>query len=245
MPRFPIRKNPSSSEDDGMLRGTISESDYTHITKVLRLGGGDRITVFDTESTEYEGTITELTPLTIALQVHDTRILETEPELELNLFQAILKGNRMDGVISQATQLGVSGIFPVISERTQVRSTSKVDRWNKIARESTKQCGRGTQPLVSEPVDFRNSFGIRKQSEMKIILYENQGELLGDYMSSHGESVRTINIFIGPEGGFSEQEITLAKEKGYTALGLGKRILRAETASMVGLALLQSCFGDI
>ena len=151
----------------------------------------------------------------------------------------------MDGVISQATQLGVSEIFPVISERTQVRSTAKVDRWNKIALESTKQCGRATPPVVSEPVDFRDSFGVRKQSEMKIILYENQSELLGDYMDSLTKPVNSINVHIGPEGGFSKEEITLAEENGYIALGLGKRILRAETASVVGLALLQSRLGDI
>ena len=244
MPRFPIRKEPST-EDDGMLRGTISESDYTHITKVLRLGAGDRITVFDTESTEYQGILTDISSGAIALRVHSTRRLQTEPELELNLFQAILKGNRMDGVISQATQLGVSKIFPVISERTQVRSTSKIDRWNKIALESTKQCGRATTPLVSEPVDFRNSFGVRKQSEMKIILYENQDELLADYMDSLTKPVDSINVYIGPEGGFSKEEVTLAKENGYITLGLGKRILRAETASLVSLTLLQSRFGDI
>ena len=244
MPRFPIRKEPSP-EDDGILRGTISESDYAHITKVLRLGSGDRITVFDAESAEYEGTITDISPRTIALRVHDTRLLRTESELELNLFQAILKGNRMDGIISQATQLGVSGIFPVISERTQVRSTAKADRWNKIARESTKQCGRVTPPSVSEPVDFQSSLRIREQSEMKIILYENEDEPLGDYMQSLKGPVNSINVYIGPEGGFSEKEITSANENGYTALGLGKRILRTETASVVSLALLQSRFGDI
>ncbi len=244
MPRFPIRKKPSS-EDDGVLRGTISESDYTHITKVLRLGAGDRITVFDAESTEYEGILTDISSKTIALRVHDTRRLQTEPELKLNLFQAILKGNRMDGVISQATQLGVSEVFPVISERTQVRSTSKIDRWNKIALESTKQCGRAVPPVVSEPVCFRDSFEIKKQSEMKVILYENQGKLLGDYMKSFTKPVNSINVHIGSEGGFSKEEIALAKENGYIALGLGKRILRAETASLVGLALLQSHFGDI
>ena len=244
MPRFPIRKD-SPSEDDGILCGTISESDYTHITKVLRLGAGDRITVFDTESTEYEGTITVISPGTIALRVHNTHLLRTEPELELNLFQAILKGNRMDGIISQAIQLGVSGIFPVISERTQVRSTAKVDRWNKIARESTKQCGRVTPPVVSNPVDFQGSFGMREQSGMKIILYENQDELLRDYMHSLTRPVNSINIYIGPEGGFSEKEVALAEENGYIALGLGKRILRTETASVVSLALLQSHFGDI
>lgn len=244
MPRFPIRKEPST-EDDGILRGKISESDYTHITKVLRLGAGDHITVFDTESTEYEGTIIHLSAGTIALKVQSTRLLQTEPGLELNLFQAILKGNRMDGLISQATQLGVSGIFPVVSERTQVRSTAKVDRWNKIARESTKQCGRTVPPAVSEPVDFQRSLEIRNESEMKIVLYENQTELLRDYMGSHEKSVRTINLFVGPEGGFSEQEITLAEENGYIVLGLGKRILRAETASAASIVLLQSRFGDM
>lgn len=244
MPRFPIRKEPSS-ENDGILRGTVYESDYTHITKVLRLGAGDRVTVFDAESTEYEGIITDLSPGTIAIQVYDTRLLETESGLELNLFQAILKGNRMDGIISQATQLGVSGIFPVVSERTQVRSTAKVDRWNKIARESTKQCGRTVAPSVSEPVDFQKSLEIRNESEMKIVLYENKSELLRDYMGSHEKSVRRINLFTGPEGGFSEQEIALAKEKGYTVLGLGERILRAETASVASLVLLQSRYGDI
>ena len=244
MPRFPIRKEPSS-EDGGVVRGTISESDYTHITKVLRLGAGDRITVFDTESTEYEGTITDLSLGTIALQVHNTRLLQTEPRLELNLFQAILKGNKMDEIISQATQLGVSEVFPVISERTQVRSTAKVDRWNKIARESTKQCGRTVPPVVSEPADLQRSLEARNGSDLKIILYENQSDLLGDYMNSSCRSVRAINIFIGPEGGFSEREITMAEEKGYTALGLGERILRAETAAVVSLALLQFRYGDI
>ncbi|MCY3985692.1 MAG: RsmE family RNA methyltransferase [Candidatus Dadabacteria bacterium] len=244
MPRFPIRKK-SFSENDGILCGTISESDYAHITKVLRLGDGDQITVFDTESTEYEGRITDLSPGTIVIQVHDTYLLKTESGLELNLFQAILKGNKMDGIISQATQLGVSGIFPVVSERTQVRSTAKIDRWNKIALESIKQCGRVTPPVVSEPVDFRNSFGIKKQSGMKVILYENQSELLGDYMDSVSRPVNSVNVYVGPEGGFSEQEIALAKEKGYTVLGLGERILRAETASVASLVLLQSRFGDI
>ena len=244
MPRFPIIKD-LSSEDDGILLGTISESDYTHITKVLRLAAGDRITVFDTESLEYEGVIMDISSGTIAVQVADTRRLQTESKLELNLFQAILKGNKMDTAISQATQLGVLGIFPVISERTQMRSTAKVDRWNKIARESTKQCGRTVPPAVSEPADLQRSLEIRNESEMKIILYENQSELLRDYMNSYRKSVKTINIFIGPEGGFSEQEITLAKEKDYTVLGLGERILRAETATVVSLALLQSRYGDI
>ena len=244
MPRFPIRKE-LISEDAGTLRGMISESDYAHITKVLRLVTGEHITVFDTESFEYEGIIMDISSDAITVKVHDTRRLETEPELELNLLQAILKGNKMDGIISQATQLGVSGIFPVISERTQVRSTAKVDRWNKIARESTKQCGRATPPVVWEPVYFQDSFGIREQSEVKIILYESQCKLLRNYMDSIPRPVNRVNVYIGPEGGFSQKEIILAEEKGYRALGLGKRILRAETASMVSLALLQSRFGDI
>lgn len=244
MPRFPIIEN-LFSEADGILRGTISESDYTHITKVLRLAAGDRVTVFNTKSIEYEGVLIDISSRTIALQIDNTRRLQTEPELELNLFQAILKGTKMDMVISQATQLGVSEIFPVISERTQVRSTAKIERWNKIARESTKQCGRAMSPSVSEPVDFQGSFEIRNKSEMKIILYEKQGEPLRNYMDPVSRQINSINVYIGPEGGFSEKEITLANENGYTALGLGKRILRAETASIASLVLFQFRFGDM
>jgi len=120
-----------------------------------------------------------------------------------------------------------------------------VDRWNKIARESTKQCGRTVPPVVSEPADLQRSLEARNGSDLKIIFYENQSNLLGDYMNSSCRPVRAINIFIGPEGGFSEREITMAEEKGYTALGLGERILRAETAAVASLALLQFRYGDI
>ncbi len=245
MSRFPIGKKVVS-KDGKTLCGNISLSDYFHITKVLRLEPGDQITVFDEECFEYQGTISNLHSKTIELRIEHSHRLETESPLELNLFQSILKGNMMDGLIRQATQIGVSRIFPVISERTQVRTTGKkVDRWNKIALESTKQCGRSTTPVISKPIDFLSSFKIRSKSELKIICYENQNELLRNYINFCSYQVKSINIFIGPEGGFSEMEIYLAKENGYNVLGLGKRILRAETASVVGLTLLQSHFGDI
>jgi len=99
--------------------------------------------------------------------------------------------------------------------------------------------------VVSEPADLQRSLEARNGSDLKIIFYENQSNLLGDYMNSSCRPVRAINIFIGPEGGFSEREITMAEEKGYTALGLGERILRAETAAVASLALLQFRYGDI
>ncbi len=244
MPRFPIGKK-FVSKGGKVLRGIISPSDYSHITKVLRLKPGDRITVFDEECFEYHGVISNIYSGTIELCVDDFRSVETESPLELNLFQAILKGSRMDGVIRQTTQLGVSGIFPVISERTQVRKTDKADRWNKIALESIKQCGRSNAPIVSQPIDFSTSLKTRSKSELKIVFHEKHNELLCDYMNSRSAEVKSINVLIGPEGGFSDAEVSSAEENGYNALGLGKRILRAETASVVSLALLQSYFGDI
>lgn len=244
MPRFPVTGN-LVSEDGATLRGTISESDHAHITRVMRLGPGDPITVFDEKSFEYEGRIKNISAGNIEVEVLDSRRTESEPELELNLFQAALKGNKMDRVIRETTQLGVSGIFPVISERTLVRSTAKVARWNRIALESTKQCGRTGPPRVAEPADFRSSLGIRNGSDIKIILHENRTDSLGSYMDSESRQARSVNVFVGPEGGFSEEEISFARENGYAPLGLGKRILRAETASVVGVALLQSGFGDI
>lgn len=244
MPRFPVTGS-FVSEDGGTLFGIISESDRAHITRVLRLGPGDPITVFDADSLECEGRIRSISTRNIEVEILDSRRAGTEPELELNLFQAVLKGNKMDRVVRETTQLGVSGIFPVISQRTLVRSTAKVTRWNRIALESTKQCGRTTPPRVAEPADFPSSLDVASESEIKIIFHENLTDTLGDYMASHGRPVSSINVFLGPEGGFSEEEISLARENGYAPLGLGKRILRAETASVVGTALLQSGFGNM
>ena len=244
MPRFPVTRN-LVSEDGGTLIGSVSESDHAHITRVLRLGPGDPITVFDEKSFEYEGRIKNISTRNIEVEVLDSRRAGTEPELELNLFQAILKGNKMDRVVRETTQLGVSGIFPVVSQRTLVRSTAKVARWNRIALESTKQCGRTTPPRVAEPADFASSLDAASGSEIRIILHENPTDSLGNYMASRDRRAGSINIFVGPEGGFSKEEISLARENGYAPLGLGKRILRAETASVVGVALLQSGFGDM
>lgn len=244
MPRFPVTRN-LVSEDGGTLIGSVSESDHAHITRVLRLGPGDPITVFDEKSFEYEGRIKNISTRNIEVEVLDSRRAGAEPELELNLFQAILKGNKMDRVVKETTQLGVSGIFPVVSQRTLVRSTAKVARWNRIALESTKQCGRTTPPRVAEPADFASSLDAASGSEIRIILHENPTDSLGNYMASRDRRAGSINIFVGPEGGFSKEEISLARENGYAPLGLGKRILRAETASVVGVALLQSGFGDM
>jgi len=244
MPRFPVTRN-LVSEDGGTLIGSVSESDHAHITRVLRLGPGDPITVFDEKSFEYEGRIKNISTRNIEVEVLDSRRAGAEPELELNLFQSILKGNKMDRVVRETTQLGVSGIFPVVSQRTLVRSTAKVARWNRIALESTKQCGRTTPPRVAEPADFASSLDAASGSETRIILHENPTDSLGNYMASRDRRAGSINIFVGPEGGFSKEEISLARENGYAPLGLGKRILRAETASVVGVALLQSGFGDM
>lgn len=243
MPRIPIAKNMISANGE-ILSGTISAGDYAHMTKVMRLGPGDVVTVFDGESLEYEGRIKSISSERLTLEVRNARRAETEPALEVNLFQAILKGGRMDEVIRKATQLGVSRVYPVISERTVVRTTSKVARWNKIALESTKQCGRTAPPLVAEPAGFADSLGTRTGSEIRIILNENREGLFRD-CGIPERPARTANLFVGPEGGFSEEEISLASKNGYTHVGLGKRILRAETAAVVGLALLQSRFGDI
>ena len=243
MPRIPISKNAISANGE-ILSGAISDEDYAHITRVMRLGPGDTITVFDDELFEYEGRIKSISPASLTMEVRNARRTETEPALELNLFQSILKGGRMDEVIREATQLGVSRVYPVISQRTVVRTTSKIARWNKIALESTKQCGRTAPPVVAEPVGFADSMGIRAGSEIRIILYENSGKLFRD-CGIPERPARTANLFVGPEGGFSEEEISLASENGYTPVGLGKRILKAETAAVVGLALMQSRFGDI
>jgi len=169
----------------------------------------------------------------------------TESELSIILMQGLPKGDKMAYIVEKATELGVKAIIPVITERSQVRQTNRDRRWERIAIEASKQCGRVIPPKIFPIRSFRSVIEDRYESTLKIIFYENSIYNIKEYFSNNSQPPLNIAIFIGPEGGFSEGEIKLASEQGFTPLGLGPRILRTETASIVTIAVLQHLFGDI
>lgn len=240
MPRFPIKQSQIKNG-----QATVSGSDYRHIVKVLRLQIGDEITLFDESGTEHLGTIKKITTKEIRVAIAESKVVETESKLYIHLLQGIPKGDKMDLIVEKTTELGVKTIVPVITERSQVRETKKSMRWQRIATESSKQCGRVTPPEIHEPVSFKEALELNKDSGLYIILYEKYKVKLKDTLKNFSGAPTDITLFIGPEGGFSEEEAKIAQERGFIRSGLGPRILRTETASIVAIAVLQFIYGDI
>jgi 16S rRNA (uracil1498-N3)-methyltransferase len=243
--KFKVARFPISNENISNQEAIITGSDYTHIVKVLRLKPGDQVLLFDETSVEHVGKIVGINKVEIRVQILASTKVNVESDAKITLLQGIPKGGKMDFIIEKATELGVTSIVPVVTERSQVRETNKALRWQRIAMESSKQCGRVTAPKIHEVARF-DDCGIHcRGGDLKLIFYEHCRTKLSDYLKTVSHPATNVIIFIGPEGGFSECEISLAAEWGFSPIGLGPRILRTETASVVAVAIIQHIFGDV
>ncbi len=149
----------------------------------------------------------------------------------------------MDLIVQKATELGVKNIYPIITERSEVKNTNKIPRWQKIADESIKQCGRSISPKIHSELNFKNIFEQIK-SDLNIIFYEiEENSSIKDVFAN--DQINSVSLIIGPEGGFTENEVKLSLDHSFNSVGLGKRILRAETAAIAAITLIQHYFGDI
>lgn len=221
--------------------------DASHISKVLRLSEGDEILVFDGSGYEYSARLKEIGKSECVAEIYERTESENEPKLKVTLFQGIPKSGKMEQIIQKCTELGIYAVVPVMTERCVVKITddkaaaAKTARWQKVAVEAAKQCGRGIIPKVSLPVKFLEAVDMLLGSELALMPYEilgheGQAGLGGTLGAVSGYS--TAGIMVGPEGGFSGSEAELAKERGVTLCGLGKRILRTETVGAALTAIL-------
>ena len=244
MPRFHIR-NPHIQ--DGLLK--IEGDEVKHIRKVLRLKAGDEILVFDGWGKEFEGTIVEEGRSSVTVKVQGIFSSTGDSSLEVTLAQSLLKGEKMDYLIQKATELGVKEIIPFFSSRSvplleKSRRPNRHRRWEKIAVEASKQCGRGVVPKIESLQDYSGMLRAASTGHLRLILWEGDGIKLKEVLERSGEKTK-IFFVIGPEGGFSQDEVDKAKRAGFVAVTLGKRILRAETASLCLLSILQYEWGDM
>lgn len=240
MPRFPVDEK---NIDGG--KATISGTDYRHIVKVLRMKEGDAITLFDENALEYEGRISHVGRREILVDIHSARKAETDSPLRITLLQGLPKGDKMDFIVEKATELGVHAIVPVVTERSQVRAFDRRRRWERIALESSKQCGRTKPPAVENTLNFSEAIKCNVDYDLAIILHVGSQVSLKDFLSYSLQHPKNIIVLIGPEGGFSENEVLLASEMGFTPLGLGPRTLRTETAGIAVLSIIQFHHGDL
>jgi 16S rRNA (uracil1498-N3)-methyltransferase len=215
--------------------GALNAGQIHHITNVLRLRAGDTLTLCDGKGMEADAEITGKTNHSEFLTVYETVQNQSEPALSVSLFAAVSKGERMDYTVQKAVELGVVSIIPFLSSRC-VAKTGKTARWRKIAESAAAQAGRGMIPAIEEPVPFYEAVLKAAQFPLALFCYELNTEL-SLRQALHGTVPASAAVMTGPEGGFTSDEAKIAAEK-LTAVSLGPRILRCETAPVAVLSSL-------
>jgi RNA methyltransferase, RsmE family len=220
---------------------TITGADANHIGRSLRMKIGDKLIICDMQKNEYECEISSFEKETVTVRIVNRSKNDTEPLYKSYLYQALPKGDKMDYIVQKAVELGVYSIIPFVSERCISRPDAaackkKVIRWQRIAEEAAKQCGRGIIPIVGNVLNYNEMIQNAASGELVFFCYEGDGtEKIGNIIKGKYVDIRFI---IGAEGGFSINEVEIAQNSGMKITGLGKRILRCETASGFVLSCL-------
>jgi len=244
---------PEAFAHDG-ARVVLSSEESRHLRDVLRLRAGDEAFVFDGEGREFACVVSgEGGRGRAALEVRG-RVEPQRPEspLDLTLAVALLKGEKFDLVVQKATELGAWRVAPVLTKRADVRlrdgreAERRVVRWRRLALEAAKQSGRARVPVVAGPVAFDSLAAVAPRADELRALFAERGGVGLDSLPVDVESGPAfVTALVGPEGGWDDEELELARGRGWAIITLGGRTLRAETAAVVVTALLQHLYGDL
>ena len=231
-------------------RGLIDGQELVHLRKVLRLGPGDPITLFDDSGWEHEAVIRALGAQQGELEILRSYQPERESPVQITLAVALTKGEKMDFIVEKATELGVQTIIPFVSSYSIPRlDESKIvkrgERWRKIALSAAKQCGRTRMPEISPVFEYRKLLDDAPARTLKLICWEKEQQRSLYQVHEQRRDVEAVLIVIGPEGGFTAEEAQMAQRQGFEPVELGRRILRAETAAVTAIALVQFLWGDL
>lgn len=232
MPRFFLEKMNTETP-------VITGSDARHIGFSLRMKPGEILTVC-AEGTDYKCSINKITEDAVFLDILESRLCAAEPSVELTLYQAVPKLDKLETIIQKSVELGASRIVPVLTRRCISRPkpkdfAKKLERLNKIALEAAKQSGRGIIPEVMPIIDFKTAVSQMAETECPIMLYEEGGVRFSELKT---EGKKSFSLLIGSEGGFDPEEAELAKNAGINTVWLGERILRCETAPLTAISIL-------
>lgn len=219
---------------------TLTGSDAVHVGRSLRMKPGEPLTVC-CGGIDYNCEISEITSDTVYLSLKEKVVCAAEPNIEVTLFQAVPKMDKLEYIIQKSVELGVSRIVPMLTRRCVSRPderdfAKKLARLNKIAAEAAKQSGRGIIPQVTPIVSYKKALEMMKELDRNVLLYEEEGGV------SFGEAdltgAKTVGLVIGSEGGFDREEAEACTAVGAARVWLGKRILRCETAPITALSIL-------
>ena len=222
---------------------SIKDDDYNHLKNSLRIRINENIEISDGNNNVYIGNVKEFTKDYCTVLINDKIETDNEPQCDITLYAAILKGDRFDSLLQKCIETGANSIVPVITSNTIVdiddkNKSRKADRWNKVAKLACMQSKRGKLILVNEPVSINEAICVAKMNQdsdyISLVCYEAEKEksIKKILMQAVQAGIKKINIFIGPEGGFKKFEIESMNKAGILSAHLGKRILRADTAAV-------------
>jgi 16S rRNA (uracil1498-N3)-methyltransferase len=234
---------PLASGQRLAIEGTAAN----HITRVLRLRAGDGVTVFNGNGAEFSASIEAFRKDSVVVAVKEQRAADRESPVSITLAQGISRGDRMDWIIQKATELAVSRIVPVLTERSVVRldakqAQKKVQHWRGIAIAACEQCGRNRVPEIALPSSLFEFVASTSGSDAMRLLLSPAATTSVNGVTAESSG---FTVLIGPEGGLTETEQEAALRSGFKSMRMGPRILRTETAAIAALSLLQHRFGDL
>jgi len=218
----------------------IAGSQAKHLS-VLRVKKGEIIKAFDGLGYKYDCKILHIKKNIFVVTKLNKVPCTAESPVSITLVQGIAKGDKMDLIIQKATELGVNNIIPLITDRSMVKHTTKVERWRKIALSAAEQSCRGKIPEINEPLSFDRFL---EKRHIGIIFYEEGKKRNLKHTLKNFKDSKDISLLIGPEGGFSKAEVDAAVEKGFIEASLGPRVLRTETAAIKAISIIQYEIGD-
>jgi 16S rRNA (uracil1498-N3)-methyltransferase len=230
---------------------TIESTEAHHIKNVLRLKPGDHLKLFDGTGYEYQAVISSIGTDKVEVEIQHKLQSDASAGARIMVAQAFLKEKKMDDLVRKLSELGIAGWIPFFSQRSIARPgkdrlAGRVQRWKRIATEALKQCRRKSMLEISDALTFDEVLELSKSCDLKFVFWENETASLGrDMATKPGSPLKSIMVMLGPEGGFAEREIEMARQSGFVTAGLGPRILRAETATLAASTLIQYLFGDM
>ena len=228
-------------QDIGENTAKIEGGDVKHISRVLRMEIGDEVTLCDGEGNDYAAKISSITKDEVLLDVLSKSRCKAEPDCRITLYQGLPKAGKMETIVQKCVELGITQVVPVAAERSVVKIKAgefenKRTRYQRVAEEAAKQCGRGIIPQVGELTTYKKAD--LSQHDLVVVAYEEEKELSLKNLLRNNPDAKNIALIIGPEGGLDKSEVEALCAKGGKPVTLGSRILRTETAGMATLAMI-------
>lgn len=216
-----------------------------YLSNVLRVKAGQPLVLFNNSGMIFYANVTSIDKKRVVAAIHSAEAVDAESPLQIHLAIGISRGDRMDFVLQKSTELGVHSITPLFCERTEVklageRLQKKMEHWQKIIIGACEQCGRARLPALMDACTLQHVVA-QDSSDLRFVLHHRSDQSLAGHCDKPGR----VTLLIGPEGGLSSSEITLAEQRGFSPLTLGPRILRTETAPIAALSVLQFLWGDL